>query len=369
MPEARLDFGALVPHVGVFGGVRRLIEIGNALVRRGHRYALYHQDGTRPEWLEFHGDVRPLAALRDTAHDVVICADAGLAAELESARARAKLYYCVHKNLPEPGIARHAGWTLLANSSALGAALWRRYRVRAEDAIGGVNLEMFRPLLPDVRAQPEPFRILAYGRMSRAGKGTTTAIRTAERVAALASRRWPAWGGTLAHPVQLVLFDHVGPGNERDPRPLVRCRIPYEFHLNLPQPELARLYTSCDVLLSAERRAGWNNTVAEAMAAGLPVVCTRAGTQDLAVQGETARVVGIRHAWFLSRAVLALWRDRDLRARLRRNALARVHDYSWERVADRIEQISRERLAAHVQGSPARTLAPEEESSTDGRRL
>jgi len=368
MPEPHLDFGALVPHVGVFGGVRRLIEIGNALVQRGHRYTLYHPGGTRPEWLEFRGDVRPLAVLRDTAHDVVICADAGLAAELEHDRARAKLYYCVHKNLPEPRIARHAGWTLLANSSALAKALWRRYRVRAEDAIGGVNLEMFRPLLPDVRAQPEPFRILAYGRMSRAGKGTTTAIRTAERVAALASRRWPAWGGTLAHPVQLVLFDHVGPGNEGDPRPHVRCRIPYEFHLNLPQAELARLYASCDVFLSAERRAGWNNTVAEAMASGLPVVCTRAGTQDLAVPGETARLVRIRHPWFLSRAVLALWRDPDLRARLRRNALVRVRDYSWERVADRIEQISRERVAGRPEATSARSAGPAAEPSADVQR-
>jgi glycosyltransferase involved in cell wall biosynthesis len=346
MSEPRLDFGALAPHLLVFGGVRRLLEVGNALMRRGHRYVLYHPDGTRPDWLEFAGEVRSLEALAETEHAVLLGADPAIAPHLERARARVKLFYCVHKNLPERWIARHPAWTLLANSSEVGARLWRRYRVRAADAIGGVNPLMFRPAEHCVRRAPEPFRILAYGRLSRPGKGTRAAVRAAERASAQLSRRWPAWAGSVPHPVKLVLFDHVGPGNERDPRGLLRCSIPHEFHLNLPQEELARLYASCDLFVSAERRAGWNNTVAEAMAAGVPVVCTRAGTGDLARHGETAWVVRWRHPWFLARGVLALCRDPGLRQQLRRSALERVRHLSWERVAERIEQVARERLAA-----------------------
>ena len=44
----KLDIGVLLPGVGVFGGVRRFIEIGNELVRRGHRYTLYHPTGEPP---------------------------------------------------------------------------------------------------------------------------------------------------------------------------------------------------------------------------------------------------------------------------------------------------------------------------------
>lgn len=351
MADEGLDFAALLPNVNVFGGVRRFLEIGNELVRRGHRYVLYHPDGARPDWLPFDGEVRSLAALRNASHAVLLTADPGLVAEFDSAPARVKLFYCVHKNLPGRAIARHPGWTLLANSSGLRQRLWRRYRVRAEDAIGGVDVRLFKPPADGVRPAGEPFRVLVYGRLSRSGKGTNRAIRAVEHLASKLSRRWPARAGPPSHPVKLVLFDHVGPGNERDPRHLLRCRIPYEFHLNLQQEELAALYASCDVFVSAERRAGWNNTVAEAMACGVPVACTRAGTLDLAVHRHTAWVVRWPHPFFLSRALQALRHDPTLRQRLRGAALEKVREFSWERVAVRIEAIARSRLAASADHS------------------
>ena len=39
--------------------------------------------------------------------------------------------------------------------------------------------------------------------------------------------------------------------------------------------------------------AGWSNPTAEAMACGVPVACTEAGTTDFAIDGETALVVGV----------------------------------------------------------------------------
>ena len=69
----------------------------------------------------------------------------------------------------------------------------------------------------------------------------------------------------------------MGPREREQSRPALRTRLPCEFHLNLAQADLAALYTTCDLFVSAEKRAGWNNTVAEAMACGVPVVCTPAG--------------------------------------------------------------------------------------------
>ncbi|UCE02768.1 MAG: glycosyltransferase family 4 protein [Candidatus Latescibacterota bacterium] len=327
-----LDFGVLLPHVGVFGGVRRFLELGNTLLRRGHRYVLYHPEGTRPTWMPFAGEVRRLGTLREHSHRVLVASHVDLAGELENACAELKLFYCVHKDLPARDIVRHRGWILLANSGALQQRLWRRHRVRAEDAIGGVDLRLFRPRAP---APEPPFRVLVFARTSRAGKGTRVALAAAERAA---ERMAP-------QTLHLVLFDHVGPGNEPDPRRSLHIRLPHDFHLNLPQEELAHLFASCHLFLSAERRAGWSNTVAEAMAAGVPVVCTRAGTLELATHDETACVVRWRHAWTLARALVTLWRDPQRRERLRRAALQRVQRYSWERVADRLEAIARARLA------------------------
>ena len=81
------------------------------------------------------------------------------------------------------------------------------------------------------------------------------------------------------------------------------------------------------------------------MASGLPVVCTPAGTEDLAVHGDTALVVRWRHPFFFRRALQVLCRDAARRERLAQRARARVELFSWERVADRIEAVCRARLA------------------------
>jgi glycosyltransferase involved in cell wall biosynthesis len=340
-----LDFGALLPGVGVFGGVRRFLEIGNALRRRGHSFTLYTPAGTAPEWLPFSGRTRPLAELGGTHHDVLLCGEPSLLGDFERAGARLKLFYCVLEKLPdERRIVRHPGWVVLANSGGIRDRLRRRHGVRAEDAIGGVDCELFRPMAPPRPLRPEPLRILAYGRLSRARKGTRIVARACESLAGRLTRRFPAWGGALAHPVQLVLFDHLGPWNRTDPRPQLRTSIPVEFHLNRSQEDLARLYTSCDIFVSAERRAGWSNTVAEAMACGVPVVCTRSGTADLALHRETAWVVRWRFAPSFALALRALAARPELRESLRAAALERVRGYSWERVADRIEAVTRSRL-------------------------
>lgn len=327
------DYGVLLPGVGVFGGVRRFIEIGNELVRRGHRYVIYHPSGDAPGWLPFRGETRPLSQLEGAAHDVLLCNDPPLLPAFERARARLKLFYFALEGIPGGRrIARHPGWVPVANSSGMAAYLRRRYGVRAETAIGGIDPATFHP--PASRgAAGDGLRVMAFGRASRRRKGVATAIGAVERFAARHHT-----------PVTLVLFDHVGKDNERDPRAEVRSALPVEFHVNPTQQELAALYGSCDVFVSAEKRAGWSNTVAEAMACGTPVVCTRSGTRDLALHMQTAWVTRWRHPWFLARGVAALQGDRALARRLADAALGRAQAYAWPVVADQLEAIVARRL-------------------------
>ena len=331
-PNTSLDFAVLLPSLGVFGGVRRFVEIGNELIRRGHRYTLYHPGGDRPEWLPFAGEVRPLSAAAAARHQIAICNDPPLLEDFQRVHAELKLFYFVLENIRgERAIARHKGWTVIANSTGMAQRLWRRYRVRAGEVVGGINLDMFRPL-PEARA--EQFRILTFGRLSRRKKGVPIVEGAVESLA----RRMSRSKGTDGRPVKLVLFDHVGPGNERDPRDEFRCAVPHEFHINRPQEELARLYSGCDLFVSAEKRAGWANTVAEAMACGVPVVCTRSGARDLALHGETAWVVR-RQRWFVERGLRKMCGDPETAGRLRDNAIQHVRNYSWDRVADQLLEV------------------------------
>ena len=338
-----LEFAALLPGVGVFGGVRRFIEIGNELVRRGHSYTLYHPEGSAPEWLPFLGEVRPTSALAEARHQVLMCNDPPSLRDFEKAHADLKLFCFALENIRGEGsIARHRGWTNLANSTGMYERLRRRYRVPVEKVIGGINLEVFRPQ-PVTDVNDNFYRVLAFGRLSRRKKGVPIVLRAVETFARSVARNRS--GGTT-RPVKLVLFDHVGQHNERDPRDEIRCTIPYEFHANLQQDELARLYSSCDVFVSAEKRAGWANTAVEAMACGVPVVCTRSGTRDVAIHLESAWVARWRHRYFLDRGLRALHSDTALAGRLRDNALERVRRYSWSQVVDQLEDIVRRKFSS-----------------------
>lgn len=331
------DFGVLLPSVGVYGGVRRFIAIGNELVRRGHRYVIYHPGGEQPDWLPFLGETQTVDALRAAQHDVLICNDPPLLPSFEQADAAVKLFYFALEGIPgERRIARHRGWIAVANSSGMAVRLRRLHNVRAERAIGGIDLDIFQPPAAP-RARDGTIRVLAFGRLSRSRKGVPIVLRAAESFARHVARR----GGPT---VTVVLFDHLGHGNERDPRNEIDCALPVEFHLNLSQRDLAALYGGCDVFVSAEKRAGWSNTVAEAMACGTPVVCTRSGTRDLARHRETAWVTRWRHPLTLARGLRSLYDHPDGARRLSAAATRHVQRFSWPSVADQLEDIVRRRF-------------------------
>ncbi|MGH9196042.1 MAG: hypothetical protein ACRD1T_09910, partial [Acidimicrobiia bacterium] len=116
-----------LPHVGVFGGVRRFIELGNAWVARGNAVTLYHPDGQPPEWLRFEGSVGPLDAAANHSSDLAVCADSRTFAAFRNHRARTHLYYCVlegdqglEQAMAQPDV------FLAANSSALRRTIARR---------------------------------------------------------------------------------------------------------------------------------------------------------------------------------------------------------------------------------------------------
>ena len=335
--DASLDFAVLLPGLGVFGGVRRFLEIGNVLISRGHSYTVYHPEGTPPDWLPFAGTVRPLSEAARARHQIAICNDPPLLNDFVRMNADLKMFYFVLENIrKERSIARNPDWTIIANSTGMARRLWRRYRVRAGKVIGGINLDSFRPRQT---AKGNDYRILTFGRVSRRKKGVAIVVRAVDSL----SRHLPESKRAGRRTPKLVLFDHVGPGNERDPRDGFRCSVPHEFHINLPQEELARLYSSCDVFVSAEKRAGWANTVAEAMACGVPVVCTRSGALDLALHGDTAWVVH-RHRWFVERGLRKLYEDPDTARRLSDRAAAHVRRYGWDRVADQLLEVVRGKL-------------------------
>jgi glycosyltransferase involved in cell wall biosynthesis len=336
-----------LPHLGVYGGIRRFLELGEVWTRRGHEVAIFLPDrsGARP-WVAFSGAILPIAELPLGGWDVVISPDPDLVLGCRAPGAL-RVYYSVLEKAPREKQAVHAADLVLANSAGMRRYLARK-GVPAEDAAGGVNVEWFRPPAPDPRATGSwaggPVRALVYGRLSRRRKGTWVAAQALERASLKAGV-----------PVSLTLFDAPPDGRAPTlPRPL---RIPHRWVLDPTQRDLADLYRESDLFVSAERRAGWCNTAAEAMACGAAVVCTRSGTEDFAIDRVTAAVARWRWSWALSRAIGPLLRDPGRRRALAARGTAKIREFSWERTADRIERALEERLGGGARGRDAARAA------------
>ena len=106
---------------------------------------------------------------------------------------------------------------------------------------------------------------------------------------------------------------------------------------------LADLYNAADVLLFPSLYEGFGWPPVEAMASGLPVVCSRAGSLaevvgDAALTAEPEDVDG------LASHVAAILTDPVLAASLRARGLERARHFDWDRTAEQFERVYREVL-------------------------
>ncbi|MGE5180397.1 MAG: glycosyltransferase [Bacteroidota bacterium] len=337
----RLRLAVALPHLGVYGGVRRFLELGRIWSERGHDVALATPPDPRAApWLPFPGRLVPIDALTRERWDALITPDPALfeAIRLDGAL---RVFYAVLEKAPGAREAWRSADLVLANSRGMARHL-RRRGVHAVEAPGGVNLATFHP--PKEEARPRsgrsdaPVCALVYGRLSRRRKGSLAAAQAVDRAARRAGVE-----------VTLTLFDSPPPGEPPPPERLP-LSIPHRWVIHPSQETLVGLYGEADLFVSAERRAGWCNTAAEAMACGAAVVCTRSGAEDFACHGETALVSRFPWTWTLARHVTALLRDPDRRARIAAGGRRRIQEFPWERTAATIEAALIERLRSAQPG-------------------
>jgi len=320
-----MRIAALLPHVEVFGGVRRYLELGNEFVKRGHRFVLFHPGGQKPSWLEFEAEVRPLGAVEAERFDIGLCSEYSILPAFDKLSAGLKYFYFVLENRRRERDILRRPFHFLGNSEGLCRRFERRYGVSCFRAAGGVNPDIFHPVDREEPAVEREFRILCYGRIYKTRKGIHKVIKACDGLVG-------AFPG-----LKLLFFDTRVGQDRRDPRLLIKTRLPYEFYMDLPQNRMAWLYSQADLFVSAERRAGWANTAAEAMACRLPVVCTASGTRDFALPGRTARVVPAAWPLFLRRAISRLIRNPELRSRLAEAGYQKIKEFTWSALAAKLE--------------------------------
>jgi glycosyltransferase involved in cell wall biosynthesis len=100
----------------------------------------------------------------------------------------------------------------------------------------------------------------------------------------------------------------------------------------VPDDELPAIYGAADVFVYPSLFEGFGLPVLEAMACGVPVVCSNASSLP-EVAGEAALMVGPQDTAGLAAAIQRVLADAELRAKLAALGMAQASRFTWEKAA------------------------------------
>ncbi len=129
--------------------------------------------------------------------------------------------------------------------------------------------------------------------------------------------------------------------SERLRHPLLEPRVRFLDYVQ--EEELPALYRGAQLFVLPSLYEGFGLPVLEAMASGVPVVCSDAPPFP-EVAGDAALRVPATDAGALATAIERVWSDPARRAELREKGLAQAARFSWDTAAERLAACFRELL-------------------------
>lgn len=298
-----MRIAVILPHLELFGGVRRMLEFANRLHARGHdiQILLGESADSTCRWMPVVPPVRILPDGTAERYDVAIHVEETQWWVLQDMpQVTLKVWYALHDGslYGKPGSweAAHANVDLrLANSDWTAAQIAKTTPVRPEVQLSGIDGSVFAPV-----NVPKRYDILWSGD-NRPWKGAQTIESACARLG-------------------------LQPTGMRT--------------LNPPQDRIAEVYAAADVFVVASEFEGFGQPGLEALACGTPLVTTdTGGSREYAKDEVTALVVPPNDRGALADALGRLRGDQALRERLRGNGLDLVHNaFSWDA---RVEELER----------------------------
>jgi glycosyltransferase involved in cell wall biosynthesis/predicted O-methyltransferase YrrM len=343
VPARRLRVLVACDDVVLAGGLLRFERAGAALRRLGHEVAWLRLGEPAPARRPTALPVLDLAAAQAGTWDAVMVPGSGFPeaiieglARLRSPRFGLRVQHILndqtffdrflHVNrcfAPDLVVFNNRDWPA-GSFTAFGA---RQFHVLE----GAVDSVRFRPA--SYRTHP-----LHAGRWIVGGQAAKNPAPLVE-----ALERLPA-------DVTLRLFgpDHAGLAAAR-PDLVAAGRL--ELAGTLDEDALAAFYRDVDCVAMTETHAGWANLAAEAMASGVPLVCTTHGTRAFARDGETALVVA-PEAGALAAAIDRLHGDAELARALAEAGRETIAARDWERYARDLVRLLQPDPAEHYLHQP-----------------
>jgi len=295
----------LLPHFGVYGGVRRFFEIGNVLTERFYDVVAYQTDYRiehNKDWFKCNFPRKMFPYGKKVEADIVITGDSRRQKAFNQVKADKKYVYVIN-DLPEYvkqyKTFKHCQYIL--NNTGLMSEF-----PKSQLVIGGVNTNYFQTI-KNRDWEARVLKILFFGRFDKDQKGSDYILKQLREATKFIN-------------IEYSCFDNV------------EHKRPVKIH-NPNQEELVELYNNHHIFISWEKWGGWSNCAAEASACGCALV-TNGVNCPWAVNNENAIVT--------NNIVSALRELNDNRESLRMLALEgweKIQSYDWEKVCDKLELI------------------------------
>ena len=315
--------GAILPHTHLYGGVKRFIELGRIFNGAGHSFTLYTPHGIAPNWTRNDVRVATFDDLEKEYNDMLFVTDRKFKKILLKAKARYKIFYHVSLHHKARKMIRDKRFHVFACSSNV-VRYDKLFFSRVPFlAAGGIDPDQFYPKQNVSFEKKDEFTILVYGRIHERVKGTRLVVKACEKL----YKKYPF--------IRLVLFDTPVNSSMSMAIENFNTHVPFQFITNHPVEENAALFHQADIFVAAEKGAGWANTVAEAMACGIPVVATRSGTADILIDGVTGIRVR-REVNSIARGIRKLIKSPELRERMALNGRRHIEKFTWQILAGKI---------------------------------
>lgn len=316
--------GVLLPHTKLYGGVKRFLELGNIFVEKGHRFIVFTPDGIPPTWFNFKGEMATFNNITSTPIDALWTTTVKFMPIVLASPARHKIFYHVRKSDKVKKIMQNPQVEVFACSSNVYDYDLKKFGRKAFKAIGGVTVSNYKPK-DNYEVRNRPFVVLAYGRIVERVKGTHYVVKACEKLYA------------KGYNIKLLLFDTPVDEEAKKRIKFFTCKCPFEFIVGHPFDRNWEIFNRADCFVSAEnpRYSGWNNTVAEAMACAVPIITTKAGTDDL-IKDKINGIRSARYKFCFRKHIKTLYNNEVLRQQYGRTAREDIMKFDWSVVAEKI---------------------------------
>lgn len=294
-----MNIGWLIRGCGVFGSVREAIEIGNALVRRGHSFTYYCDSGKDEGWLPNVIEWKQTSEILTDDLDVLIWSDKmdePYLSTFNQSKAKLKAFCCMGFD-PTIDFITEKVKRVFNENYVIADSQWQLDFLKNHFSnigvpIGGVNINQFRPV-----PSSHQFDLIWSGD-TRGKKG----------------------GGYVSNAIQ-----GFNSGTY--------------FKRGIPQDKMSEFLCSSRIFVDGHVRGGWCNPVMEAMACGLSVVCTETEcNSDFAIDGYNCLRVPIGDTHRMRMAIYDLMNDADFRIKLSANSINTAQNYSYDKVVIPVEK-------------------------------